>query len=59
MWECLKDLNSYSFEFTSNEFELVLGVRSVQNLEIFGRALIKAKRIRGKVWRPNLNYEID
>ena len=37
-WARLQDKNSNSFEFNSNGFELGLGFRSVQNVEVFGVA---------------------
>ena len=45
----MQDLNSNSFEFNSNGFELGLGKRRVQNVQIFGGAPEYDERIYGKV----------
>ena len=55
----MQDLNSNSFEFNSNGFELGLDKRKVQNVRIFGGAPENDKRIIGKVWRPNLKQKRD
>ena len=45
----MKDLNSNSFEFNSNGFELGLDKRNVQNVRIFGGAPENGERIYSKV----------
>ena len=54
---CLEDLNSNSFEFNSNGFELGLDKRKVQNVRIFDGAPENGKRIIGKVRESKLEEE--
>ena len=53
----MKDLNSNSFEFNSNGFELGLDKRKVQNVRIFGGAPENGKIIIGKVRESKLEEE--
>ena len=53
----LKDLNSNTFEFNSNGFELGLDKRKVQNVRIFDGAPENGKRIIGKVRESKLEEE--
>ena len=51
----MKDLNSNSFEFNSNGFELGLGFLGVSKmLRILVELQKMMKEIMGKVWRPRI-----
>ena len=50
----MKDLNSNSFEFNSNGFELGLNKRKVQNVRILGGAPENDERNYGQGWRPRI-----
>ena len=53
----MKAVNSNSFEFNSNGFELGLEKRKVQKCRIFGRAPEYDKRIYGKVGDQELRLQ--
>ena len=50
----MKDLNSNSFEFNSNGFELGLDKWKIQNVRIFGGAPENDERNYGQGWRPRI-----
>ena len=50
----MQDLNSNSFEFNSNGFELGLDKRKVQNVRIFGGPPENDERNYGQGWRPRI-----
>ena len=50
----MKDVNSNSFEFNSNGFDLGLNKRKVQNVRILGGAPENDERNYGQGWRPRI-----